>query len=359
MSSLHVRAQTSDDADILETFELVGENELFQLYANLTTLAFKVLDKRSEYVWSSSLDEKLEEDRLNQSWLAFAESGISIDYLDQKAINKRVSITNSNTSMDVKPIDQGFDARVTFTDYAITLQVIVSLEENGVRVEVPNDSIQEENPDFKLGLLYVYPFLGATRGDSIPGYMFIPDGSGSLIRFSAQTKAKNMFYGRYYDDDLGMITYLPFDFEVNRPYKISVPVFGISHGDGEHAFISVIESGASFGELQAHPAGITTNFNFICNAFVYNQSYFQATNRSGAGVTTLQKETNQFDVIVHYRFLTGDAGDYVGMAKSYQQYLIEKGMLKKVANTNTDIGIRLEFLGGDQEKICCGIEWWP
>jgi hypothetical protein len=96
---------------------------------------------------------------------------------------------------------------------------------------------------------------------------------------------------------------------------------------------------------------LITNFNFLYNVFTYNESYFQATNRSGAGVTTLQPETNAFDVVMHYRFLTGEASDYVGMARSYQQYLVEKGVLTRTPVQNSDIGIRLEFLGGDKEKV--------
>ncbi len=337
--------------EIPDTFELVGENEAFQLYANQTTLAFKVVDKRSGYIWHSNLDEKGEEDRLNRTWTAFAQSGISIDYLDQRATSERASITNAENVIDFNRVNQGFEASVTFIDPSITIMVAVTLEPEGVRVDVPFASIKEENPDFKLGLLYVYPFFGATRNDSVPGYMFIPDGSGSLIHFAAETKAQNMFYGRYYGADLGIISTLPYDPTINRPYKISIPVIGMVHGEKENAFISVIEKGASYGEIHAHPAGIITNFNFLYNAFLYNQSFFQATNRSGAGVTTLQPETNVFDVTIHYRFLTGEASDYVGMAQSYQAYLVEREMLPKVVEADGGIGIRLEFLGAEKEKV--------
>jgi hypothetical protein len=340
-----------NDQSIPDSYELVAENQGFQLYANKTTLGFIVVDKRSGYAWHSTLDEIAADDRLNKTWRAFASSGISMEYLDQKAVNKRISITNSTHSIEVKPIDQGFQASVTFNDFSITIGVIVTLEESGVRVEVPSALMKAENPDFKIGLLYVYPFFGATRGDSVPGYMFIPDGSGSLIRFSSVTKAKTMFFERYYGPDLGMIATLPYDRTINRPNKISVPVFGMAHGVKENAFISIVEQGAAFGQIQAHPSGIITNFNFLYHAFVYNESFFQATNRSGDGVTTLQRKTNAYDVKIHYRFLTKEDSDYVGMAKSYQQYLIEKGILKKVSDPNTSIGIRLEFLGGEKEKI--------
>ena len=337
--------------EIPDTFQLAAENDLFQLYANPETIAFKVVDKRSGYLWHSNLDEKGEDDRLNRTWTAFAQSGISIDYLDQQAGEERNSITNAEHTTDFQLTGEGFEAAVTFTDPSITVVVHVTLEKDGVRVDIPFESIQEANPEFKLGLMYVYPFFGATRGGSIPGYMFIPDGSGTLIRFADDTKAHNMFYGRYYGPDLGMLTLEPYDPLVRRAFKISIPVIGMVHEEKENAYLAVVENGASYGQIHAHPAGIITNFNFLYNAFLYNQSYFQATNRSGAGVTTLQKNTNAFDITLHYRFLTGTDSDYVGMAKSYQQYLVEKGDLKKVDDPGEDIGISLVFLGGEKEKV--------
>ncbi len=341
-----VRAQA-----IPANYAPVAENDLFQLYVDDTTLAFKLLDKRSGYLWHSGLDEAIEGDRLNTSWRAFALSGISIEYLDNRAVNKRISIANAEHIIEVTVIDQGISAQVTFTEFGIHVGVTLQLDADGVRVEVPAASISEDNPDFRLGQVYVYPFLGATRGSTTPGYMFVPDGTGSLIQFADSTRAENMFYGRYYGDDLGISAVMPYDPLVTNPEPISYPVFGMVHGEDQNAFLSVVETGAAYAEVQVHPAGIITNFNFLYTAFIYNEPYFQATNRSGAGVTTVQRERNTFDAVMHFRFLTGDAANYVGMALSYQQYLVDSGRLRRVDDANPDIGIRLEFLGGDKEQV--------
>ncbi|MFN7037690.1 MAG: DUF5696 domain-containing protein, partial [Bellilinea sp.] len=337
--------------EIPAQFEQVGENENFILYANPVTLAFKALDKRSGYLWHSNLDQPAPGDRLNRSWTAFADSAISIEYLDEKAVNKRVSITNASVALDFRPNGQGFEADLLFSDFGIGMRLIVRLEQDGVHVEIPFASIRQENPAYKLGVLYLYPFMGATRADEVSGYILIPDGSGSLIPLAAATKARTMFYGRYYGADLGMIALLPFDPNINRPYRLSLPVMGMVHGEGQHAYLSIVEDGAGYAELHVHPSGIITNFNFAYHAFIYNQSYFQATNRAGAGVTTLQKETNAFDIKVRYRFLTGGESDYVGMARSYRQFLLEKGWLRPIPQNQDQIGLHLEFLGGDKEKV--------
>ncbi len=332
-------------------YQLVAENEQFQLYVDSSTLAFKLLDKRSDYLWHSGIDELIEGDRLNNTWQAFAQSGISIEYLDKRATNARTSILKAEHTLEVTNIDQGISAALNFLDYGIRLGMTLQLEAEGLRVEIPSASIREENPDFRLAKIYVYPFFGATRGSSIPGYMFLPDGIGSLVRYADSTRAENMYYGSYYGADLGIIGVMPYDPRIVQPYPISFPVFGAVHGEGQNAFLSVVEKGAAYGEVQMHPAGIITNFNFIHNAFIYNRTYFQATNRSGAGVTTVQRQTNHFDAVIHYRFLTGTAADYVGMAQSYQQYLLDRGLLHANEDPNPNIGVRLEFLAGDKEKV--------
>lgn len=344
-------ASAERQPSIPEGFQLVGENATYQLYANPTLVTFKVVDKRSGYVWSSNLDATTSDDKLNKTWTAFATSGLSIDYLDKKAIDKRASLSNTEHTTEFRPIDKGFRATVTFTDVGISLSLTVVLEESGVRVDVPAASIVQSNPDFKLGVLHLFPFFAATREDTIPGYMFIPDGSGSLIRFAATTKAKNIFYGRYYGRDLGMVGTFPWDPFVRPAYDIQLPVVGMVHEEKKNGYIAIVENGTTYGEIQAHPAGVTTRFNFLYNAFIYNESYFQATNRAGAGVTTLQRRTNSFDVTLHYRFLTGESADYVGMARDYQRYLVEKGDLKKTVGESPDVGIRLEFLGGEKERV--------
>lgn len=327
-----------------------AENDQFELHVNQATLAFRVVDKRSGYAWLSNLETVTDEDDLNRTWTAFATSGISLDYLDAKAVDRRASITNAEHTLDYRPTSSGFEADLDFVEIGIALQVRVALEPTGVRVEVPSASIREIG-EYKLGRLFVYPFLGATREDSVAGYMFIPDGAGSLIRFAATTKAQNMFYGRYYGADLGMLGELPYDPLSIRPYHLSLPVSGMVHGEGQHAYLAVVEQGAAYGELQVHPAGVTTRFNFLTTAFIYSESYFQATNRAGAGVTTLQPSRNAFDVTVHYRFVTGADADYVGLARSYQQYLLERGQLASAVQPGEAIGIRLEFLGGEQERV--------
>ncbi len=337
---------------IPDTYQKVGENETFVLYANPETIAFKLVDKRSAYVWHSNLDEVTEEDDLNKKWTAFAQSGISIDYITKKATTSRLDITKDNPNISFNVLPNGFSAKVNYALYGLGYTVSVTLEDNGVHIEIPNETlVQSMSEEYRIDTIHVYPFFGATILDKVPGYFFIPDGSGALLRFQKETRANSMFYGRYYGNDLGMFSENTYYDSIIPAYDLSLPIYGMVHGIDQHAYTVIIDKGSAYGRLRLHPAGVTTQFNFLYNSFIYNEAYFQATNRSGAGVDAIQKKTNEFDVSMHYRFLDADQSNYVGMAKDYQSYLVDKGELTQSVQVDDHIGIRLEFLGGEKKKF--------
>ncbi|MCX7861330.1 MAG: DUF5696 domain-containing protein, partial [Chloroflexus sp.] len=65
----------------------------------------------------------------------------------------------------------------------------------------------------------------------------------------------------------------------------------------------------------------------------------------------MQPQTNAFDIVQHYRFLTGADADYVGLARAYQTFGVEKGFLRPMTVTSGDMPLRLEFLGAEREKL--------
>ena len=53
-----------------------------------------------------------------------------------------------------------------------------------------------------------------------------------------------------------------------------------------------------------------------------------------------------------YRFEQGDEADYVGLAKSYRDYLIENKLINTKADTS--YSTRIDFFAGDEEKALVG-----
>ena len=91
--------------------------------------------------------------------------------------------------LTVKLTDNGFSAKVSLIEAKLNFQFDVQLEGNELVISVPFEELKEDKRN-KLISMDIYPFLGAAHEDDIPGYMFIPDGSGALIRYEKSSKIR-------------------------------------------------------------------------------------------------------------------------------------------------------------------------
>ncbi len=134
---------------------------------------------------------------------------------------------------------------------------------------------------------------------------------------------------------------------VNEAEKIMAPVFGMVHTDSQMGYLGIIESGDYSAKIEAYPNGAYTDYNWICSKFVLRQIYTQPTGNKEGSVVTRQAKRNEFDIRIHYRFVSGAKADYTGLALSYREYLLNAGELVKKED---DFKIRLDFLGIDKEN---------
>lgn len=339
---------------ITDNYKKISENNNLELYLDENNLAIKIKNKTTGYVWDSIWGE--EEENLNQTWSAFAGSALTMEYMDSKGKIQKASIPTKKSKISVKTNKDGFKAAIDFKDLGIELELIVALEDDGIRVDIPAESVKEGKDKNKIQGLYVYPFLGATKNQEISGYMFVPDGSGALIRLERDNNvATEPYIKRIYGADYGVTGVQQNAGTTVNSEIISYPVFGVVHNVNENGVVAVIEKGAEYGEINAYPAGITTPFNWITSKFVFRESYFQPTNQKGEGFTVNQDVANSFDISVKYTLLSNEDANYVGMAKSYREHLAKEGVLTK--NTGAkDIPLRVEFLASDYKKSLFGTD---
>ena len=69
---------------------------------------------------------------------------------------------------------------------------------DGIDVKIPSNEIIE-NGDFLVSDILVYPYFGSVKEDKIPGYIFVPDGVGALIRYNQWTGARRRFENKDID----------------------------------------------------------------------------------------------------------------------------------------------------------------
>lgn len=340
-------------APIPESYKVVCENSNFKLYLNEETLGIKVENKSTGHIWNSTID--VEEEGLNQVWQGIAESAVTVEFMNEKGKIERLSVSNSKPSIKINIGKDGFIANVNFKGKGIQFDLKVTLTDDSLNVFIDDESIKEEKEKVQLQAIYLYPFMGATRGQDTSGYMFVPDGSGGLVRLDEKnTIITEPYVNKIYGNDYGIKGIVDSDIKMNELEKIKYPVFGITHNVNENAFVAIVESGAEYGEINAYPSGITTEYNWITSKFIFRDSYFQPTNKKGDGMVVNQKARNNFDISVTYNFLNGDDANYVGMAKKYRNYLINNGILTKEEKSKGDIPLKLEYLMSENQKDILG-----
>jgi len=350
-------------ADRSSGYRQAAENELLKLYVHPETMGIRVENKRTGYVWHGALDVK--DERLNKTWQAFFESGLTIEYMDAKQKVSMAPVSSEGVTVNLEEVADGFTARIAYEQLGIELTLQVRIAGDAVHMSVPEESIHESNGDYRLQSLYLYPFFGATKGvqeeHEGKGYMLIPDGSGALISLNERTLASQPYIGKVYGPDLGMGGSL-FSSEglELEPEQVYLPAFGIAPREGADAFISLITGGAAYAEIRAYPSGVTTDYNWTTARWLYRENYFQPTDRKGNGVTLNQRELNRFDAARTIMLLGGDEADYSGMAKRLRQELTALGMIPAESREEADApALRIEFIAAEIKRRMIGHEVIP
>lgn len=215
------------------------------------------------------------------------------------------------------------------------------LEEDALVVSIPTKGIEEYGGGsvYRIQLLR---YMGAAH-ESENGYLVVPNGSGSLIRFNnGKTKVAN--YSQYvYDIDPLAANYTTT--EDATPVKL--PLFGIYNE--KSTLLATIEDGASLAQITAGVSGVYNNYNYAYPSFTLRVADNLVMFGDSIGdVYVLEEELYDTKLQVRYTFLEKKESGYVGMANRYRNRLIEEGKLTPKVD-NTDIPFYYDVIGGVKE----------
>lgn len=336
----------------LDGYEKMIENNNLEVWFSSDNNSLRIVDKSNGYIWGGLPGDKGID--MNEGWSNFANSICTIEYYNTNASESRLSLSDRNVKSFYEWNEDSFICTFNASKAGILFDFEMKLNEDSVSFSVVKDSLQETG-DAKIKALYFMPFLGSAYQDEINGYMFIPDGCGALIRFSKSSSYVTGFDDKVYGLDGSIDSLAPAGtLQANRineylvePNGITLPVFGIAHGNCQNAFLGVIEQGSEYASVIASPAGVVTDYNWSTVRFNYRQMYIQSV--SGNGIPTVQEKKNSIAPKLTYYFLSGDTANYSGMATLYREKLLEQNMLNK-KRENASIPLRLELVGATVEK---------
>ena len=220
----------------LDDYELVAENDSYKMYLYAPRLSVILENKATGVLTESTLSDEMDDGNSNTSWNAYMKSGIVIQAIIGTTNTYQVDMITCENTVDVTKLDNGFSAKIFFKDYGFGLTVNVTLEDDDLVVNVPDDSILEQKENNYISAISLFPFMGYTFLDDKEGYMLIPDGNGALIyldnkegRYS--TGFSQMIYGKDYGfTDSSKQTLLNDKLEmVKSANQVLAPVFGMAH----------------------------------------------------------------------------------------------------------------------------------
>jgi len=278
---------------------------------------------------------------------------------DVKDMKQLISVASKNR-IALEKIE-GYLLQVNFTedDYAKQMELAgvetvkeasfeIPLEyrlvDDGIKVSIPVSGIKEHGDAsiYRIQLLRNF----AAAGVEETGYMVVPNGDGSIIRFNnGKTNVAN--YSQYiYGIDPLLADYTVLE----NTNQSTLPIFAICRKDS--SILAIIEEGASLALINAGVSGKFNEFNYIYPSFVLRGGDTLAmfgTTGNEAELPIVEKEMYDVNLSVTYKFLTEENKGYSGVANYYREQLFAEGTLE-INKNNLELPFYYDVITGVEQS---------
>lgn len=233
----------------------------------------------------------------------------------------------------------GYESEWSNLEIDVSLEYV--LDGGDLVVRMPMEELTVNNEDVIINTVTLLPyFLSSTLEEE--GYFIVPDGAGAAIDFNNTLTYAVDYSSRVYGKDT-LIDTLNIE---TADYYATMPIIGAVYKN--YAMLAIVESGQSMAEINAKISGKTDNYNNAYFRFyVAEQENVATTQGSSINVNRYTGDTFNGTIVVRYKLITDkEKLNYVGVAHTYQDYLIEQGVLKK---QSFEPSLYLEMLGSSLE----------
>jgi hypothetical protein len=327
-------------------YEQVADTASLRLHINRSNSKIIVEDKRSGKLWTSNPLEALGEQKTILDDAVF-----QINYT-----NARRQMTNLASSASETPklifqsIPNGVRVNYELEKLKIKLTIDYAIKEEArvdvpgtiayLEVTVPNDGLKEEGDCAiatsttcaKITSLEVLPLFGAAPSGA-EGYLMIPDGVGSIVRFKHETAQYRQRYSQQiYGTDAAGAAFTTGGGQAgaqrtSQSTRVWLPLWGLKSGD--NAYAGIVTKGEFQANINAYMAGYITNANRASTEFIYRRQA-SIPRRRTLFVNRIEDDWMRGDRQVRYVLLNGEDANYSGMAKAFRNYLMKDQGVKRL-----------------------------
>ena len=349
-------------------FELVSESENLALYVIDASVNIAVLNKKSGMIWSSLvkeslLDEEGENKSLGRFYSLFSvgdinasTSGVTLaETFSNYILTTDETVARSEDSymqIDYASVLNGIRVTAFMADskYELVMDISLDKEKETLVVSVDTSHCDYYSISKKWVTINVLPYFGAA-GDHENGYVFYPDGSGTIAEFTphhsnVEASRTLPFYSQEVASTLRLI-----ENESNGIMPVMYPVFGMKRGDD--AFCAIVTDGACSSGMKFSPSGSLTKFYRVHPVFYLMPSMTKFSDLESESYNRRGDIYEEY-YRVEYHFLDGDDADYSGMAVTYRNYLLDKGLLNDAIKDGDKMPLALDLYMNTYEDTIFG-----
>lgn len=196
----------------------------------------------------------------------------------------------------------------------------------------------------------VMPFMG-TSGDSDNGYVFYPDGSGVISRYSPNHPQYATYFSRGIYSDKTIYLDLEKERFKSGIMNTTIPVYGVNLDN--NAFVAIADAGEEDADINFYPSGYQVSLNRISFEFNYRRQVKTTDTRSSVGQKVsniIERDGNLRDCQVRFLFLDKNSNNYSGMANACRTFFLDQGTLVKSKKISEEIPLMLNILLNIKEQ---------
>lgn len=236
-------------------------------------------------------------------------------------------------------VENGIRVIYDFMELQLRVPVEYTLVNGSLSIRLVIEDI-EEGEEYKLTSVSLAPYLASVPEDDI-SYLFVPSGSGALIHSDVRNGIR-----KYSEPVFGIDAIEQPATRVSYAQTTHLPVFASNRGDC--SLLGIISEGAALASINAVAGDERIGWSCVYPSFQLRGSdVVDIQNRESYAQKVRSYSKNMVSLPyaeVLYTQLEGDQADYVGMAETYRQWLIDNQGLQKKESVGGYMA--LEFLGG-------------
>ena len=219
------------------------------------------------------------------------------------------------------------------------LTLVYRLEGGDLVLGIPYEDIRY-TASYPIITVTPLPYFGAA-GTEEDGYIMVPEGGGSLIRYNNGKNSQTAYYSNLYGWDYGAARSV-----LINETRSDFPVYAMTAG-GE-AFLCLLEEGASLAGVNADVSGRNNSYNTASATYtVLHNDQYDVSAKTTQRIYVFERELPAITATQRYRFV--DSSDYVELAKVYGDYLTEARGL--TALDRDDAPLVISLVGAIEKSV--------